>query len=176
MKDYVILRPAADNVAAYRIEGTSMIIIVAKGHTANLCRGLEIRPIHNEIAPPIYQVTQDNCGAIGSEEYDIAEFFSYPGVDYVYFETAQGTIRLDIQEPRVEHTPATLAAAHSNDNQAVGYAPNSTDINKAISSAVKQLRAKFPGNISAKMVDAGFVAAGSPIGIAFFYVVMERQS
>jgi len=52
---------------------------------------------------------------------------------------------------------------------------NSSDINVAISDAITKLRAKYPGGINAKMVDSGFVAVGSPVGIAYYYVVMEQQ-
>jgi riboflavin biosynthesis pyrimidine reductase len=95
---------------------------------------------------------------------------------------ANGTQKIPIFDVMKEHksiTPSAVLASgkstKANANRVIGYAYNSSDINVAIADAVRKLQAKFPSNVSAVMVESGFVAAGSPVGIAYYYVVMEQQ-
>ena len=60
-------------------------------------------------------------------------------------------------------------------NEATGFAYNSTDLGAAFSDAIENLRAKFPGNISAVVKTMGFYAAGSPVGIAGTYVTVQKS-
>ncbi|MFT5890966.1 MAG: hypothetical protein ACI9Y7_001065 [Dokdonia sp.] len=59
--------------------------------------------------------------------------------------------------------------------QVVGYAYNSTDINVAISDAVSKLQKLYPGSTNATLVKSGFIGVGRPIGIAYYYVIMEQN-
>ncbi|HEX3555431.1 MAG TPA: hypothetical protein VIA62_19585 [Thermoanaerobaculia bacterium] len=59
-------------------------------------------------------------------------------------------------------------------NEATGYAFNSTDLDRAFSNAIDNLRAKFPGNINAVVKTIGFNAVGTPIGIAATYVTVQK--
>jgi hypothetical protein len=76
----------------------------------------------------------------------------------------------------LDASQANLAAT-AQPGQVVGYAYNSADINVAIQDAIGKLRKLSPtGQVSAEVVSSGFVAAGSPVGIAFFYVVMQPKA
>jgi hypothetical protein len=95
---------------------------------------------------------------------------------------ANGTQRIPIFDVMKEFKKSTPTAVlestkstKSNSNRVVGYAYNSSDINTAIADAIRKLRVKFPANVNAIMVESGFVAVGSPVGIAYYYVVMEQK-
>ena len=93
-----------------------------------------------------------------------------PETDYINFTMKGGDQRIKITKIW-ENAPDAITKATP--KQVVGYAYNSTDINVAISDAVSKLQAQSPGNVSAVIKTSGFVAAGLPIGIVYFYVVME---
>ena len=59
-------------------------------------------------------------------------------------------------------------------NEATGYAFDSTDLERAFSNAIDNLRTKFPGTINAVVKTIGFSAVGSPIGIAATYVTVQK--
>lgn len=56
-------------------------------------------------------------------------------------------------------------------NEATGYAFFSTDLDRAFSNAIDNLRAKFPGNINAVVKATGFIAVAN---IAATYVTVEK--
>ncbi|WP_442266750.1 hypothetical protein ACSIGC_03360 [Tenacibaculum sp. ZS6-P6] len=169
-----------ESVYAYRIGNDNKVTIVAKGHEEGYCN-IEITPSMATIYPPIYMVVGSPCAAIGYFPYTVQKTVPYStDLDYIQFQTANGTERIAIHDvmETLDKTPniELLAKAATNDNQVTGYAYNSSDINKAIDDAIAKLRKKFPRGISAELVSSGFVAAGSPVGIAFYYAVMEQKS
>ena len=98
-------------------------------------------------------------------------------LNYLQFQTERGTERIaihDVMEDIEGSKITAITEVETNENQVVGYAYNSSNINKAIEDAVVKLRKKFSNGVSARMVDSGFVAGGSPVGIAYYYVVMEQ--
>ncbi|CAM1340661.1 hypothetical protein [Tenacibaculum amylolyticum] len=168
-----------EQVFAYRIGNDSNVTIVAKGHEDGYCK-IHIQASMATIYPPIYMVVGEPCAVIGYFPYTVHKTVPYAtDLDYVQFQTAKGTERIPIRDIMEDIAPAAktelLASAANSDNQVTGYAYNSSDINVAISDAISKLRKKFPNGISAEIVSSGFVAAGSPVGIAFFYVVMEQK-
>ncbi len=162
-------------VTAYRYGADNQVVIVAKGREDGYCK-IHIQASLATIYPPIYMVTGEPCAAIGDFPYTVQKTVPYStDLDYVNFQMENGTQRIPIYDiMESTDTPQALAAVAS--DQVTGMAYNSSDINVAISDAIKKLRAKYPNGINAKLVDSGFVAAGSPVGIAFYYVVMEQQS
>lgn len=168
-----ILYPS--EVTAYRFGGDNHVTIVAKGSEDGYMK-IQIVALPATIYPPLFAVTAEPSMAIGYFPYSVTTTVPYStDLDYINFEMTGGTQRIKIVDIwDVTTKPAALASIA--DNQVTGIAANSADINVAISDAIKQLRVKYPKGISAKMVDSGFVAVGSPIGIAYYYVVMEQQS
>lgn len=166
-----------EQVTAMRIGNESKVTIVARGHEDGYCN-IQIDASMAEIYPPIFMVTGEPCAVIGYFPYQVSKTIPYStDLDYVNFQTANGTERIpiyDVMKDTNAVTPQALKAVAS--DQVVGYAYNSTDISKAISDAVSKLQQQHPGNVNAKLVESGFVAAGSPVGIAYYYVVMEQQS
>ncbi|MDG1330889.1 MAG: hypothetical protein P8P74_01055 [Crocinitomicaceae bacterium] len=168
-----ILYPST--VKAYRYGNEPEVTIVASGYEDGFQK-IQIEASLAQIYPPIYMVTGEPSDAIGDFPYTVQKTVQYAtDLDYVSFQMEGGTQRITIENIfESKATPEALTATQS--NQVTGIAPNSSDINKAISNAVSKLYKLYPGKINAKMVDSGFVAAGSPIGIAYYYVVMEQQS
>lgn len=162
-------------VAAYRYGADQQVVIIAKGREDGYCK-IQIQASMATIYPPIYMVTGEPCAAIGNFPYTVQKTVAYStDLDYVNFQMADGTQRIPIHDiMETTEKPQALAAVSS--NQVTGMAYNSSDINVAIADAIKKLRVKYPNGINAKMVDSGFVAAGSPVGIAYYYVVMEQQN
>lgn len=162
-------------VAAYRYGADQQVVIIAKGREDGYCK-IQIQASMATIYPPIYMVTGEPCAAIGNFPYTVQKTVPYStDLDYINFQMADGTQRIPIHDI-MEAADAPKALAKVADNQVTGMAYNSSDINVAIADAIKKLRAKYPNGVSAKMVDSGFVAVGSPVGIAYYYVVMEQQS
>ncbi len=162
-------------VVAYRYGADQQVVIIAKGREDGYCK-IQIQASMATIYPPIYMVTAEPCAAIGNFPYTVQKTVPYStDLDYVNFQMADGTRQIPIHDiMEAEDSPKALAKVA--DNQVTGMAYNSSDINVAIADAIKKLRAKYPNGVSAKMVDSGFVAVGSPVGIAYYYVVMEQQS
>ena len=161
-------------VTAYRHGADNQVVIIAKGREDGYCK-IQIEPSMAQIYPPIFMVTGEPCAVIGDFPYTVQKTVRYStDLDYVNFQMANGTQRIPIYDiMEADNAPKALAAVA--DNQVTGMAYNSSDINVAISDAITKLRAKYPSGINAKMVDSGFVAVGSPVGIAYYYVVMEQQ-
>lgn len=172
-----------DKVSAFRVGNNPEITIMASGREDGYCK-VHIQPSLAEIYPPIYLVVGEPCAVIGNFPYTVSTTVPYAtDLDYVYFQTASGTQKVQVVDvlSTAHNAPPALLEAHSKEsdddsNTVTGMAPNSSDINVAIANAITKLRAKFPNGISAKVTDSGFVAAGSPVGIAYFYVVMEQQT
>ena len=162
-------------VAAYRYGADQQVVIIAKGREDGYCK-IQIQASMATIYPPIYMVTAEPCAAIGNFPYTVQKTVPYStDLDYINFQMADGTQRIPIHDI-MDATEKPQALAAVADDQVTGMAYNSSDINVAIADAIKKLRAKYPSGINAKLVDSGFVAAGSPVGIAYYYVVMEQQS
>ncbi|NVK63370.1 MAG: hypothetical protein HWE22_02235 [Flavobacteriales bacterium] len=162
-------------VVAYRYGADQQVVIIAKGREDGYCK-IQIQASMATIYPPIYMVTAEPCAAIGNFPYTVQKTVPYStDLDYVNFQMADGTRQIPIHDI-MEAADSPKALAKVADNQVTGMAYNSSDINVAIADAIKKLRAKYPNGVSAKMVDSGFVAVGSPVGIAYYYVVMEQQS
>ena len=162
-------------VSAYRIGTESKVTIIAKGHEDGFCN-IRIVPSLAQVYPPIYMVVGEPCAVIGYFPYTVKSTVFYStDLDYVQFQLSDGTQRIPIHDVMVaqENTPEILAK--KTDTQVVGYAYNSADINVAIQDATNKLQQRFPGKVSAVLKESGFVAAGSPVGIAYLYVVMEQN-
>lgn len=167
-----ILYPS--EVVAYRYGADNQVVIMAKGREDGYCK-IQIQASLATIYPAIYMVTGEPCAAIGNFPYTVQKTVSYStDLDYVNFQMTHGTERIPIRDI-MEETATPQALAEVSGDQVTGMAYNSSDINVAIADAIKKLRVKYPNGINAKMVDSGFVAAGSPIGIAYYYVVMEQS-
>lgn len=177
----LILYPT--KVTALRIGNEAKVTITANGYQEGL-QNIRIVKSLATIYPPIYLVEGDLSPAIGYFPYTVSITVDYStDFDYIQFSMAGGTQHIPILDVIQEHkksTPKTLQAAikksTSGSNTVVGYAYNSTDINKALADAVTKLQVKFPANVSAIMTETGFVAVGSPVGIAYTYVVMEQRT
>jgi hypothetical protein len=133
------------------------------------------------IVPAEYQLTTCACTAIGSFPFNAHAWFHVgEQPESVTIHTAEGP-----QKVEVEGFPADLIedvttsgalTAKLGDDEVVGMSPNSWDVNRAITDAVNQLQARFPGNVNATVTETGVVAAGSPVGIAFLYVRMKQSA
>ena len=166
-----------EKVTAYRIGNDAKVTIVASGHEEGLTN-IKIEQSMATIYPPIFMAIGSPTAAIGYFPYTVKKTIPYAtDLDYVQFQTEKGTEKIPIYDVMSDKsaTPSLLIKAASNDKQVTGYAYNSSNINTAIDDAIAKLRKKFPSNVSAKMIDSGFVAVGSPVGIAYYYVVMEQQ-
>ena len=163
-----ILYPS--EVTAYRMGNDSNVIITAKGYEDGFTK-IKITPSMAAIYPPIYMVVGEPTPAIGMFPYTVQLTVPYPqDLDFVYFQMEHGTQKIPVVDimQDTKSLPQALVKATTTDNQVTGYAYNSTDISKAIGDAVNKLRVKYPNGINAKVVESGFTAVGSPVGIAFF--------
>jgi hypothetical protein len=166
-----------ESVSALRIGNDPRVTITAKGHADGYCK-IQIVQSPATIYPPIYMVEGEQCGMIGYFPYTAQKTIPYStDLDYVEFQMANGTQRIPILDVMKSDGPKPQALAAVADDQVTGLAPNSSDINVAIADAISKLRAKYPGkSINAQLKDSGFVAGGAPVGIAYYWVVMEQQS
>lgn len=163
-------------VYAFRMGDEPRVTIVARGHEDGYCN-IRIVPSQATIYPPIYMVVGEPCAVIGYFPYLASTTVRYStDLDYVLFQLSTGTQKIPIRDLRETQENLPEALTQPTENQVVGYAYNSTDINIAIQNAVSKLQEKFPGRVSALLKESGFVAVGSPVGIAYYYVVMEQQS
>ncbi|SNR15474.1 hypothetical protein [Tenacibaculum jejuense] len=168
-----------ESVYAYRIGKDNKVTMVAKGHEDGYSN-IEIIPSMATIYPPIYMIVGTTSTSVGYFPYVVQKTVPYStDLDYVQFQTSNGTERIlvyDVMEI-LDKTPniKLLIEAAVNDNQTVGYAYNSFNINKAIDDAIAKLRKKFPNEISAELTSSGFITVDSPLSIAFYYVIMEQK-
>lgn len=161
-----------ENVYAYRIGNEPEVVIVATGHEDGFTN-IRIEASLLTIYPPVFMVVGDETPAIGYFPYTVKKVVPYAtDLNYIQFQMANGTQKIPVTS--LEAKSVSLAATQGA-QQVVGYAYNSTDINVAIQDAVSKLRKLSPdGNIAAQLTSSGFVAAGSPVGIAYYYVVMQQ--
>lgn len=170
-------------VTALRIGNETRVTITAKGYAEGM-KNIRIEKSMAQIYPPIFICVGEESSAIGYFPYEVSQtFILSTDLEYFFFSMSNGDQKIPIFDVMKEHEAATpdvilnsAAQSDSNANQVIGYAYNSSDINVAISDAITKLQAKFPANVNASMVDSGFVAVGSPVGIAYYYVVMEQKS
>lgn len=171
-------------VVAYRMGNDAKITIIAKGYADGYCN-IHIEPSMAQIYPPIFMVVGEPCAVIGEFPYNVKKTVAYStDLDYVNFQMAHGTVQIPIHDVMAQDStnleataPVPPSIQKVQNDQVIGYAYNSSDINKAISDAVTKLYQKFPGQaINAELVESGFVAAGSPVGIAYYYAIMEQKS
>jgi len=170
-------------VTALRIGNESKVTITARGHEEGLTN-IRIEKSMAQIYPPLYLCVGDPTPAIGYFPFQVSKTIDLsPDTDHIFFSMQGGDRKIpiyDVMKELKDATPDVVLKSSkktkSNSNQVIGYAYNSSDINVAISDAIKKLRVKFNAHINAKLVDSGFVAVGSPVGIAYYYVVMEQQS
>ncbi|MCL1127250.1 hypothetical protein [Shewanella surugensis] len=129
---------------------------------------------------PLFVVTAQDSPAIGFFPYTAQQTFDGIRGDLteISIQTPEGiTTYPVIHLLSGQNAPVhPKALSEISEKQIAGYAYNQSNFNVAFNNAVSQLYKKFPGHISAKVVESGFVAAGSPVGIAYTYVVMEQES
>ena len=167
-----------ESVYAYRFGLENKVTIVAKGHEdgyQNL--RIELQRFFPIILGPAYQVVGDPSPAIGYFPYTVNTTVEIASnVDTILFQFEDGPRKIEIVDALEAHEDAIPASIKNlAPHEVTGYAYNSSDINKAIADAVSKLQAKYPGRVNAKLKESGFTAVGSPVGIAFFYVIMEQQ-
>ena len=168
-----ILYPS--EVYAYRVGNDPKVTIIAKGHEDGYCK-IRIEQSAAQIYPPIFMVVGDPCEVIGYFPYTVSKSIPYAtDLDFVFFQTGSGTEKIPVRNLLDEKGAVPEALTQTNSKQVVGYAYNSSDINIAIADAVSKLQKLFPGNTNAVLVKSGFVGVGMPIGIAYYYVIMEQQ-
>ena len=177
MHSSTILNPS--KVLAYRLPN-GQVMLNASGYEDGFCK-IRIQPTQAFIEPPIYAVYGESCPeVIGMFPYNVSNVIHYPlGRDMVAFQTSDKQLNVPIAKFD-ESTPglADLVELQKNQSkhQVIGYAYNSSNFQTAFAHAVSQLQQQFPGKTHAKVVTSGFVGVGSPVGIAFTYVVMENAS
>lgn len=129
--------------------------------------------------PPIYMVVGEQCGAIGNFPFQTRKVISYPtNIDYVNVQTGEGSVKVQIVPvpADTEGLAEAQAVEKTGPDEVVGYSYNQVNVDGAISNAISKLRKTHNGAINAVVKETGFVAVGSPIGIAYLYVVMEQKS
>jgi hypothetical protein len=157
-----------------RPRGGGILTIEAKGHCEcpNLAR---ITQAPMPIEPPEFNLESCDCPAIGMFPYDVKGSFAVGYTPTVVVNTASGSKTVQVKPvPAVAGATAVPAPQPEASNEATGYAPNSTDVNLALSNAVSALRKKYPTNINATVKEIGFFAVGSPVGIAATFVTLEQ--
>ncbi|MFK7784998.1 MAG: hypothetical protein AB8B56_07775 [Crocinitomicaceae bacterium] len=165
-------------VAAYRYGSNSQIVIVAKGREDGFCK-IQIEASLATIYPPIYMVTGEPCAVIGDFPYTARKTVRYStDLDYINFQMAHGTERIPIEDI-LETSDAPEALTSVSDNQIVGIAYYSNNIQDAIDNATDQIYKKFPNaGANMKMVDSRIVTSSvlGPFGITYYAVTFEQQS
>jgi hypothetical protein len=165
-------------VAAYRYGSNDQVVIVAKGREDGFCK-IQIEASLATIYPPIYMVTGEPCAAIGNFPYTVRKAVQYStDLDYVNFQMANGTQRIPIHDiMEVSDTPEALKSV--SDDQIVGIAYYSNNIQDAIDNATQQIYKKYPNaGANMKMVDSRIVTSSvpGPFGITYYAVTFEQQS
>lgn len=164
----------ADSIRAFYHSSPSLtfLAIEAQGHSeCPQCVQIVQAPI--PIEPPEFNLQTCACLAIGDFPYQVrAVFRDLPFTATIVVRTASGAKTVKVEPiPAIEPLPVPLS-----DDEVVGYAPNSTDVSRAIADAVSKLRERFPGGVHARVTETGFFAVGTPIGIAALYVRMQQQT
>ena len=166
----------ATTINAYWAHG--LLYIGAEGH-AECPQLVSISETPLTIYPPEYQIMTCACPEIGSFPYNVHAWFHLAEQpETVTVHTASGPQKVEVKAFPADlaedtATPSLLTAAPT-EGEVIGMSPNSIDVNRAITAAVAQLQKQYPGNVHATVVETGFVAVGSPVGIAFLYVRMRQ--
>jgi hypothetical protein len=163
-------------INAYWAHG--LLYLGAEGH-AECPQFVNISETPLEIYPPEYQIMTCACTEIGSFPYNVHAWFHLAEQpETVTVHTASGPQKIEVKSfpTKLAEDVATpeLLTAKPADGEVIGMSPNSVDVNRAISSAVAQLQKLYPADVHATVVETGFVAAGTPVGIAFLYVRMRQ--
>jgi len=162
----------ADSISAYYTRG--ILVITAQGH-CECPSNARIVPAPIPIEPPEFNLETCACPRIGmfpySAQADIPMASPPPSI---VVNTASGSKTVKVGIVPVEN--ATSALPQAAEDEVVGYAPNSTDVDRAIADAVSKLRTKFPTGINATVTEIGFFAAGTPVGVAALFVKMKQQN
>jgi hypothetical protein len=166
----------ATTINAYWAHG--LLYIGAEGH-AECPQLVSISETPLTIYPPEYQIMTCACPQIGSFPYNVHAWFHLAEQpETVTVHTASGPRKVEVKPFPAELSEDTatpnLLTAEPVEGEVVGMSPNSIDVNRAITAAVAQLQKQYPGNVHATVVETGFVAVGSPVGIAFLYVRMRQ--
>lgn len=161
-------------VKVYRIGEDDKILIIVSGQEAGICK-VQIQASAATIYPPAYMVIGETCKDTGYFPYSEQKTISYPtNIDYVLFQTETGTQRIPIVNVIDEDTSVGKVVAVK-ENQVIGYAYNSTDINRAIADATNKLRKMAPNFIAAKLKRSGVISVRELSNFMFFYAVMELE-
>ncbi len=168
----------ATTINAYWAHG--LLYIGAEGH-AECPQLVNISETPLTIYPPEYQIMTCACPQIGSFPYNVHAWFHLAEQpETVTVHTASGPQKIEVKPfPRdLAEDVATpdLLVAGPTDGEVIGMSPNSIDVNRAITAAVAQLQKQYPANVHATVVETGFVAVGTPVGIAFLYVRMRQTA
>ncbi len=149
------------------------LTINASGHEDGV-KDIRIEAVNLSAKIPSFRIVGEPSPAIGYFPFQVTRSFGLNNVDVNKIEiiTANGVQLYDVQQ---YSAGADLALPVSSGDTVTGIAPNSADYNTAFKNAVAQMRQKFPGNVSASVIDSGFVAAGTPVGIAYTYVTLQKK-
>lgn len=168
----------ADSIKAFYYSSPflTFLAIEAQGHSeCPQCVKIVQPPM--PIEPPEFNLETCACLAIGDFPYQVrAVFRDVPYTKTIVVRTASGAKTVKVEPIPAPQAGEAILPAPPADDEVVGYAPNSTDVGRAIADAVSKLREKFPGGINAKVTETGFFAFGTPIGIATLYVRMQQQA
>lgn len=148
--------------------------------------GVTIQKLPMTLYPPEFAavdcVPAGIIGPVGHFPYDVSRLFALKSyVETVPVRTSAGTQQVKV-ERLVEATPEEAAAGapavlrrQLSERQAIGFSYNTVNLDSAISDATQKLQQRFPGHVSAKLIESGVVAAGSPVGIFYAYALLEQQ-
>lgn len=171
----ILLNPTT--IKAYRSPFLpNFVTLYAEGREDGICN-IHWTELPIPIFPSVFAVVGQRCAAIGDFPYQTSHSFPYPDSESkVIVQTPDGEKTIPIEALPEDENTSQLKEIQSllTSNTVMGMAPFSSDYQTAFQNAVDQLYKKFPGHINAQVIRSGFVAAGSPIGIAYTYVVMEQ--
>ncbi|MBU2707032.1 hypothetical protein KCM76_13640 [Zooshikella marina] len=179
----VVLSPTKVTATEFELvlalqHGNPVLTITAEGYAEGIT-GAHVVAVDLNSKIPVFKVVAHTTTAIGYFPYTAKNSFEgvNPDLQEIAIQTSVGITKYKVthllSNNETQAVPASVKAL--NENQVVGYAYNQSNLDLAFSNAVNQLYTKFAGHISAKVVDSGFIAAGSPVGIAYTYVVVEQQ-
>lgn len=168
----------ADSIRAFYHSSPFLTFLAIEAQGSSECpQCVQIVQAPMPIEPPEFNLQTCACPAIGVFPYKVrAVFRDLPYTQTIVVRTASGAKTVKVEPiPALEAGEVALPAPPA-DDEVVGYAPNSTDVSRAIADAVSKLREKFPGGVNARVTETGFFAVGTPIGIAALYVRMQQQT
>ena len=153
------------------------LTICAQGHEDGVT-DIQIKPVDLGAEKPVFEIVGKFTPALGYFPYNVKQTFEVQNADIqeILVKSDSGITSYPVQHllSGSEHQPKPEVFNNISTEQVVGYAYNQSNLDKAFQDAVSQLYKKHAGSISSKVVESGFVAAGSPVGIAYTYVIMEQ--